>query len=186
LTVNIVDYFDEKWNEIKSNGTNGEKKTFIYKSEKAKRMNQMKKIFEFTENGKDEIICKSFRETAPQKPEYSKRKLNEFLYVVEKINSKNLQFEIMKKTLYNSNLKNSFLNGYQNYFYQLKDKWKQNNVLNFFLTASCFGHFEILKWFIQLGYDVNTTNDFMKETGLHLGIFIIFMTHKLYFVKIKF
>jgi hypothetical protein len=135
-------------------------------------MNQMKKIFEFTENGNDEIICKSFRDTAPQKLAHNKRKLNEFLYVIEKINSKSLQFEIMKNTIYNnSNFKNSFFDAYQNFFYQLTDKFMQNNTLNFILPSSFFGHFDILNWLLQLGNDINAKNDNLKETGLHLGTF---------------
>ena len=129
----------------------------------------MKKIFEFTETGKDEIICKSFRDTTPQKLEYiyNKRKLNEFLYVIEKIDLKSLQFEIMKNTLYK---KDSFFKAYQkNNFYQLRDKFMQNNALNFILAASFFGHFDILKWLLQSGYDINATNDYMKETGFHLA-----------------
>jgi hypothetical protein len=78
----------------------------------------------------------------------------------------------MKNTIYNnSNFKNSFFDAYQNFFYQLKDKFMQNNTLNFILPSSFFGHFDILNWLLQLGNDINAKNDYMKETGLHLGTF---------------
>ena len=36
LTVNIVDYFNERWNERKSDGTKGEKNHLFIKLEKQK------------------------------------------------------------------------------------------------------------------------------------------------------
>ena len=181
----MIDYFTEKWNEKKSNGDEGEQKGFVYKSDKEKRINLMKKIFDHEEISKTEIICKSYRETAPQifeKYSFNKIKLNEFIYAIEKIKDKKVMFEIMRKNLYTDD---SFFSVFQDYDSQsdskisplyLKDydhyrnKFVCDRVLNFMLAASFCGHIDILEWLIELGHDVNSMNDCMNDTALHLGI----------------
>jgi len=110
LIQNVIDYFTEEWNF--------KKKSFSFK--KKSKHKDLKTLFP-DHSEKDGIIeFKSSRGTASQVLEYNgklnKRKLNEFLFVIQKIKNKNLSFEIMKKHLYNqSNNDYNFFDVLQKY-----------------------------------------------------------------------
>jgi hypothetical protein len=174
LLVNLIDYFSEKWNERRSDGTLGEKKSFIYHSDKPKRIKFMKSQFEYSEIGENYIKCKSYRETASQtlksRGKINKRKLNELIPVIEKINSKELSYQIMKECLYNTTNE-------KNFFYILQEHLKKDGIftsnkkLNLLLPAAYFGHSEIIKWLlVNHANDINISNDeCIKRYPIHLG-----------------
>ena len=102
LLVNVIDYFTEKYNKNRSDGTEGEMKCFQAHDQllkKKEKIENMKQIFDHSEiNGK--LVFKSFRETSSQELEknekLNKRKLNEFQFVIDKIQNEKLKFKIMK------------------------------------------------------------------------------------------
>jgi hypothetical protein len=187
LLVNVIDYFSEKYNETRSDGTKGEMKEFgVHDNlrQKKQKIETMKKLFVETVDGK----FKSFRETSSQELEkngrMNKRKLNEFQFVISNILDKDLALKIMKENLYSQTDEKSF-------FYALeKHLFKKENVsslidydltflsraftnidtkVELILPACYFGHSDVLKWLLKNGHeDVNCLN-VREETGLHLG-----------------
>jgi hypothetical protein len=100
LVMNILDYFDEKWNETKSNSANGEEKEFKYS----------KKLFDkYGKNG-----SKAYRNTKPQKliveiqkfeskktvKVYNMRKLNLLLPTILLLDNLSLKVDYLKKLIY--------------------------------------------------------------------------------------
>ena len=66
LLVNVIDYFTERYNEIKSDGTEGEMKSFHvheHLARKKDKIENMKKQFVRTESEDGKLVFKSFRET---------------------------------------------------------------------------------------------------------------------------
>ena len=106
---------------------------------------------------------------------FNKRKLNEFLYVIDQIQPKELMLELMKKHLYTDTSEESFFNVLQKYYsiieYESDKVFNENNgVLNFILPAAYYGHNEILKWLIaEKGHDVNAKNN-KQQAAIHFGI----------------
>ena len=95
LLRNAIDYFTEKWNF--------KKKSFSF--QKKSKLEELKINFpdheeEVTIDGEKKIVFNAYRETATQvllhEKKYNQRKLNEFLYVIEKLKNEKLAFEIMK------------------------------------------------------------------------------------------
>ena len=175
LLMNVIDYFTEKWNENRSNGVKGEKKPFIYTSNKPKRIEQMKRYFEFFEIGDtpNQIKCKAFRETTSQilkqENKYNKRKFNEFISVIEKIQSKELCFQIMKECLYDEAKSGQFFYHLQNHLNEDRI-FTSNKNINLVFPASYFGHNDILEWLIGQNLKVNICNDCENgEFPIHLG-----------------
>ena len=179
LLMNVVDYFTEKWNEKRSNGTSGQIKIFFYKREK--KIENMKKQFVFSHVDK-QIEFKSYRQTAPQllkrvhdgKTIYNKRKLHEFIFVIQKFRNKDLRFEIMKENLYTEENEQNFFNVLQNY--SLSGLNYEENIfsdeqnLHLILPASYFGHTEILEWLINDKRKDFTVKNQNGESALHLGL----------------
>ena len=67
------------------------------------------------------MVFKSFRETSSQKLErngkLNKRKLNEFQFVIDKIQNEKLKFKIMKNHLYNREDEKSFFYALQEHIF---------------------------------------------------------------------
>ena len=101
--MNVVEYFNEKYNENKSDGTQGVKKPFYYKT-KEKKLKEMAKNFPGSET---ENKYSSYRNTAPQvlkeligdQVVYNKRKLTEFPNLMNKMESQSLQNKIMMENI---------------------------------------------------------------------------------------
>ena len=74
-------------------------------NQKKDKLENMKKLFGYTDIVDGKLYFKSFRETSPQELEKNGklniRLLNEFQFVISNIQNKELAFEIMKKHLYN-------------------------------------------------------------------------------------
>jgi hypothetical protein len=169
LIQNIIDYFTEEWNL--------KKKSFSFKK---KSKHKDLKILFADHSEKDGIIeFKSFRGTSSQVLEYNgkfnKRKLNEFLFVIQKIKNKNLSFEIMKKHLYNqSNIGYNFFDVLQKYAFN--DRHNEGriftdkmNSLKLILAASYYNHKRILDWLVHdQKMEINVKNC-RDESALHLG-----------------
>jgi hypothetical protein len=102
ILMNIIDYFTEKWNEIKSDGRNGEMKEFVLHNDK--------KIMNYFKLQKNEFnnVYSSYRNTKPQKlknvskisANVSKRKLNEFLNIINMLENREKKIEILKEHIY--------------------------------------------------------------------------------------
>ena len=177
LLINVIDYFTQKWNHKRSDGTFGLKKEFIFDT-KDKDVEEMAKNFP---GSIKKNVYESYRDSAPQtlkklvggKHVYNKRKLNEFLSVINKISSKKLSFEIMKDYLYKNRNADNFFNVLQKFsFDYLIFSEYENESINLILPASYYGHNEILEWLVKEGFDINGKNE-RKETGLHLGTLLI-------------
>ena len=193
LLENVIDYFTEKYNKNRSDGTNGEMKRFQGHDKllkKKEKIEKMKKDFDHSEI-KDKWEFRSFRETSSQELEnngkLNKRKLNEFQFVIDQIQNAELKFEIMKNHLYN-------LDDEKSYFYALQkhifDKWNNrrfssNNKIKLILPACYFGHLKILEWLLGNQHDVIDKNE-RKETGLHIGNVLSTLIKILFFESINF
>ena len=102
--MNVVDYFNEKWNEFKSDGQKGEMKEFEYKKEKFNKFKQ--KVI-----GKETKYL-AYRRTKEQKLRsirikggkttifYNKRKLNELVNVIMMLEDKEKKIELLKEQVY--------------------------------------------------------------------------------------
>ena len=190
LLVNVIDYFTEKYNEIRSDGTEGEMKCFHVDNQllkKKEKIENMKKIFtDYSEiNGK--LVFKSFRETSSQELEnngkLNKRKLNEFQFVIDKIQNEELKFEIMKNHLYNQEDEKSFFYALQKHIfhkYYNNQTFSSNNKIKLILPACYFSHLKILEWLLDNKHDVNDKNE-SKETGLHIGNILSTLIKMLFF-----
>ena len=101
---------------------------------------------------------------------YNKRKLNEFLYVIEKMKNEKLSFEIMKEHLYHEvNSQDNFFNVKQNYSFNEK-LFSSHNNLKFILAASFYNHLKIIEWIVDENFNaINDVNE-MHDSGIHLGI----------------
>ena len=176
LLVNVIDYFTEKYNKNRSDGTEGEMKYFhvhYQLLQKKEKIENMKQIFDHSEiNGK--LVFKSFRETSSQELEknekLNKRKLNEFQFVIDMIQNEKLAFEIMKKHLYNRDDKMSFFYALQKHIFDKyrNQRFSSNDNIKLILPACYFDHLKILEWLLGNQHDVNDKNDY-NETGLHIG-----------------
>jgi hypothetical protein len=105
--MNVIDYFTEKWNEKKSDGQCGEKKQFRYKNIEFEK----KKLNGF-EKGKDqkEFEYLDYRNTKTQKVRkylvddnktiYNKRKLSEFVNLINMLHDDENKVELFKKHIY--------------------------------------------------------------------------------------
>ena len=103
--INIVDYFTEKWNEIRSDGQNGEMKEFVIENENDKKI-----INYFKQIKKDlTTVYLSYRNTKSQKIKtekskmtisINKRKLNEFLNIIVMLENKEKKIQILKEHIY--------------------------------------------------------------------------------------
>ena len=89
----MIDYFTEKYNEKRSDGTRGEMKCFHVDNQSFKKKDKienMKQIFTIHSEINGKLVFKSFRETFSQELEsnekLNKRKLNEFQFVIDEIN----------------------------------------------------------------------------------------------------
>ena len=177
--MNVVDYFTEKWNEKKSNGTSGQIKKFYFRKEK--KIENMKKQFAFSYVNK-KIEFRSYRQTAPQLLKrvyegniiYNNRKLHEFIFIIQKIKNKDLRFEIMKENLYNEENEQNFFNVLQKYSLNglntEGDIFCDEQYLHLILPASYFGHTEILEWLINDKRKDFTVKNQNGESALHLGL----------------
>ena len=105
VLMNVVDYFTEKWNKLKSNGERGEMKEFKYKKEKLH-------TFKVKNPGAEELTYLAFRNTKPQKireeqwngdknvVKYNKRLLNELIAVIMMFKNNEKKIELLKKYVY--------------------------------------------------------------------------------------
>ena len=170
LLQNVIDYFTEKWN-FKT-------KSFIYKTNKKNKLEELKINFAYHEeletiDGEKKIIFNATRETATQvllhEGKYNKRKLNEFLYVIEKMKNEKLSFEIMKEHLYNKvNSQDNFFNVKQNYSFNEK-LFSSHNNLKFILAASFYNHLKIIEWIVDENFNaIHDVNDNHKFS-IHFG-----------------
>ena len=169
LIQNVVDYFTEKWNESK--------KPFSFT--KISKLKDLKKQFPDYSESNGKIEFRSFRDTASQVLEqngkFNKRKLNEFIFVIQKIKNSQLSFEMMKKHLYNqaSNYYN-FFNVLQKYAFNDRPYNgqifnDQSNNLKLIFAASYFNHKLILDWLVNdQKVEINAKNC-LGESALHLG-----------------
>jgi len=189
LLVNVIDYFTEKYNKNRSDGTEGEMKRFQAHdqlSKKKEKIYKMKKDFDHSEI-KDKWEFRSFRETSSQVLEnngkLNKRILNEFQFVIDQIQNEELKFEIMKKHLYNREDEKSFFYALQKHIF--KQYWNNqtfsnSNKINLILPACYFGHLKIVKWLLDNQHDINDKNDH-NETGLHIGNILSTLIKMLFF-----
>ena len=190
LLVNVIDYFTEKYNKNRSDGTEGEMKYFhvdYQLLQKKEKIENMKQIFDHSEiNGK--LVFKSFRETSSQELEknekLNKRKLNEFQFVIDMIQNEKLAFEIMKKHLYNRADEKGFFYALQKHIFDSYDRrrFENNNKIKLILPACYFGHLKIVKWLLDNHHDVNDKNDYI-ETGLHLGNILSILIKEIFFLS---
>ena len=152
-------------------------KPFQFTIERPEKMQKMKKCFKYKEIN-NQIIFESYRDTASQKLVnrqnlYNKRKLNEFIYVIDKIKNRDLRFEILKEHVYDDSdqkrdLEESFFHGQRQYQYYDNGFIKGNDLIHL-LPASFYGHMEIFEWiFKSKGGDINVKNS-VKVTPLHFG-----------------
>ena len=101
--MNVIDYFIEKWNKVKSNGESGLRKEFVY--EKAERNKKKLKEFDQKPNAKiSEYLA--YRNTKPQKIrqtenestiKYNRRKLNELVNIILMLNDRETKIELLKE-----------------------------------------------------------------------------------------
>ena len=122
LLRNVIDYFTEKWNQVKSDGSKGEEKPFMYKKSENHPEPEFKQIKErlekkFKKTGNaDEYLA--FRGTKAQKIKtekrieesgregkgrmvsYNKRKLNELLNVILMLNDDLVKVDLLKRHVY--------------------------------------------------------------------------------------
>ncbi len=193
----MIDYFTEKYNKNRSDGTEGEMKRFQAHdqlSKKKEKIDKMKKDFDHSEI-KDKWEFRSFRETSSQELEnngkLNKRKLNEFQFVIDNIHDKELAFELMKKHLYNREDEKSFFYAMQEHIerrgksvYGLEIKiFSNNNKIKLILPACYFGHLKILEWLLDSHHDINDKN-LLGRTGLYLGNMLSTLI-KILFLKIS-
>lgn len=172
LLVNIVDYFTEKWNDC------GLMKPFIFKNDKL--VDFMKKHFiHYLDRTSNELVFQSYRTASSQRLVeilkddtivYNKRKLDEFLFVVNKINNKKLSAFIMKEYLYSNNQNESFFGVLENYLCDYKIfSQKESSSPNLILAASYFNHKDMLDMLLKdCSVNVNEKNE-KEETCLHFG-----------------
>ena len=176
LLVNVVDYFTERYNKTRSDEIEGEMKRFYVHDQllkKNEKIENMKNIFSYADvDGK--LVFKSFRETCSQELEKNeksnKRKLNEFQFVIGKIQNEELAFEIMKKYLYNRADEKCFFYALDKHlFYSIYPQFTDtNNKVELILPACYFGHLNILEWLLNNNHDIISKN-VHGETGFHLG-----------------
>ncbi len=174
--VNVIDYFTERYNKTRSDGTKGEMKSFHVDDQllhKIEKIENMKNLFGFTKKEDGKLEFKSFRETYSQElkknERINKRKLNEFQFVICNINNKNLAFEIMKKHLYNKADEQSFFYALEKHLFGSQNMFTDaNKIVRLILPACYFGNLDILEWLLNSGHDINIKN-VEKLTGLHLG-----------------
>jgi hypothetical protein len=176
LLGNVIDYFTERYNKTRSDEIEGEMKRFYVHDQllkKNEKIENMKNIFSYADvDGK--LVFKSFRETCSQELEKeeksNKRKLNEFQFVIGKIQNEELAFEIMKKHLYNRADEKCFFYAlgkhlFGSSYHQFTDT---NNEVKLILPACYFGHLNILEWLLNNNHDI-ISKSINGETGLHLG-----------------
>jgi hypothetical protein len=176
LLVNVVDYFTERYNKTRSDEIEGEMKRFYVHDQllkKNEKIENMKNIFSYADvDGK--LVFKSFRETCSQelekKEKSNKRKLNEFQFVIGRIQNEELAFEIMKKYLYNRADEKCFFYALDKHLFppsnlQFTDT---NYKVELILPACYFGHLNILEWLLNNNHDI-ISKSVNGETGLHLG-----------------
>ena len=106
---------------------------------------------------------------------YNARKLNEFLFVIEKMKNEKLSFEIMKEHLYNEvNSQDNFFNVKQNYSFNEK-LFSSHNNLKFILAASFYNHLKIIEWIADENFNaIHDVND-MHMSSIHFGIYFNFI-----------
>ena len=180
LIQNVIDYFTEKWNS--------HEKSFTFKK-KSKIQDLMIQFPNFVEN-KGGIEFKSVRNTASQVLEnsgrFNKRKLNEFLFVVEKLKDGKVCFEMMKKHLYNQSNEESFFNVYQKYAFKgypyYGKIFSANGDLKLVLPAAYYNHLKILKWLKEEQQMDFSAKNHTENNRLHLGKIEI---HYIFTLKIK-
>ena len=185
LLVNVIDYFTEKYNKNRSDGTEGELKCFQVDNQllkKKDKIENMKKIFTDQSEINGKLVFKSFRETSSQELEnngkLNKRKLNEFQFVIDKIQNEELALEIMKNHLYNREDEKSFFYALQKHIFTKYQRFSSKNKIKLILPACYFGHLKILEWL--LGNQVIDKN-YKNETGLHIGNILSTLIKMLFF-----
>jgi len=174
--MNVIDYFTEKHNEIRSDGTGGEMKSFKAHDNlwrKDKEIENMKKIFRNVQTADGKFVFRSFRETCSQeldkKGKLNIRKLNEFQFVIGNIHNKELAVKIMKKHLYNRADEKCFFQALDKHLFGSQKRFTgTDNKVKLILPACYFGHLYILEWLLSRWHDINSKN-IDGETGLHLG-----------------
>jgi hypothetical protein len=97
ILINVIDYFTEKWNELKSDGQKGEMKGFILSNNKNKT--------KFKRKNSDKVSqCMSYRNSKPQKIKKedikSNRKLSELLNVINMLQNREKKVELLKEHVY--------------------------------------------------------------------------------------
>ena len=100
ILMNIIDYFIETYNTVKSNGKPGLMKEFEYRKGNLN-------TFQQKPNGKDTQYL-AYRNTKSQKIKsevdckimYNKRKLNEFLRIIFMLNDGKMKIELLKEHVY--------------------------------------------------------------------------------------
>ncbi len=176
--VNVIDYFTERYNKTRSDEIEGEMKSFYVHDQllkKNEKIENMKNKFSHTRSVDGKLVFKAFRETCSQDLEKNeksnKRKLNEFQFVIGKIQNEDLAFEIMKKHLYNRADEKCFFYALNKHLFGSRSLIKftdTNNEVKLILPACYFGHLNILEWLLNNNHDINGKNVHGK-TGVHLG-----------------
>ena len=133
----------------------------------------MKKQFVRSESEDGKLVFKSFRETCSQELEKSgklnKRKLNEFQFVIYKIQNKEFAFEIKKNHFNNRVDEKCFFYALEKHLFRSRYFTYTSNIQLLLILPACyFGHFNVLEWLLFNGHDINSKND-LGESGLHLG-----------------
>jgi hypothetical protein len=109
LLMNVIDYFTEKWNEQKSDGRSGEKKQFRYKNIEFvnKTLNGFKtgkdqKEYEYLDyrNAKTHKLRKEIMKNGKTEIIHNKRKLSEFINLINMLDSDDKKVELFKKHVY--------------------------------------------------------------------------------------
>ena len=112
LLFNIIDYFTEKWNERRSDGTAGLKKPFKY-SDRVRAKKLERSGLEITDELKEKLSgSEAYRNTKAQKSVfkygtnefqlkiYNHRKLNELLPIILKLHNNRNKVEALKHFIY--------------------------------------------------------------------------------------
>jgi hypothetical protein len=100
LLMNVIDYFTEKWNKVKSDGISGEMKKFKYLIKTLNGFEKNQKEFEYFDyrNTKTQKVRKQFEEDG--EIFYNKRKLSEFVNLIKMLHSDENKVKLLKEHVY--------------------------------------------------------------------------------------
>ncbi len=104
LIMNVIDYFTEKWNEKKSDGNSGKMKKFKYflKTLNGFPKEKDQNDFEYLDyrNTKTQKVRKEILKNGKTEIIYNKRKLSEFVNLVNMLHGDENKVELLKENVY--------------------------------------------------------------------------------------